>query len=169
MSRLVRTFLYFGLIISQLACYSVPHLIWPQEDVVTREVKPNEVRSILIAARRSEFKEMIINAIKINYQDDSVHIKIIGLDNLGLENPDHYQVIVLINTCMSWDMDRNVNSFLKKYSNQDNIIILTTSGDGNWLPKKKNRQFDAVSSASIIADVDKISQEIITKIDHLLN
>ncbi|MBN2600814.1 MAG: hypothetical protein JXR87_02355 [Candidatus Marinimicrobia bacterium] len=148
---------------------SVPHLIWPQEDVIARQIQIEEAKRILIAARQSDFKEEIINAIIEKYNGTQIAVKIIGLNDIGQESPENYKAVIVLNTCMSWDMDRNVNSFLKAYPNSDNIIILTTSGDGGWLPKKKGRQFDAISSASKIADVDKISKEIIEKINHLLN
>jgi len=69
---------------------------------------------------------------------------------------------------MSWDMDRNVNAFLKRHKEQSNIIVLTTSGDGGWLPKMKGRNFDAISSASQEDKIDGISDEIISKVRLLL-
>jgi len=164
--------LFYGLFVTilatQMGCFSVPHLIWPKEDVLTRQVTPEATQEILIASRESEFKEKIITTIVENYQGQNVNIKIIGLSDVIAENPADYRAVLLINTCMSWDMDRKVNSFLKKYPDRDNIIVLTTSGSGEWLPKKKKRRFDAISSASEMTDVDQVAKEITEKIDLLL-
>ena len=74
----------------------------------------------------------------------------------------------MINTCMSWDMDRNVKAFLKKHKNQGNMIILTTSGDGKWLPKMKDQNFDAISAASEKNKVDEVANTIITRVKSLI-
>ncbi len=165
----VRLLFLFVLMFTQFACFSVPQLIWHQEDVLIQQVQIDASRKILIASRKSDFKEALIEKIIENYKGKNLAIKVIGLAELDQENAEEYQSIILINTCMSWDMDRNVNKFLKNHLDDGNVIVLTTSGDGRWLPKKKGRQFDAISSASKITDVEKVSNEIIEKINHLLN
>jgi hypothetical protein len=48
------------------------------------------------------------------------------------------------------------------------MIVLTTSGDGDWLPKMEGRNFDAISSASKQANVDAVAGTIIAKVERLL-
>ena len=168
MKRFLLMTLFTVVIASQTGCFSVPHLVWSKEDVLARQITPDAPQAILIASRESEFKEEIITKIVENYQGQNVNIKIIGLSDVIAENPADYRAVLLINTCMSWDMDRKVHSFLKKYPDRDNIIVLTTSGDGGWLPKKKKRRFDAISSASEMTNVNTVAKEISNKIDQLL-
>ena len=153
----------------QISCVSVPHMILPQKDIQPGELnEPGLDKKILVASRYSDFKQTIVEKIKTAFQDESVYIKFIGLGQIEEENADQYNAVVMINTCMSWDMDRNVHGFLKRYKDHSNMIILTTSGDGNWLPKMKGRNFDAISSASKKANADEVANEIITKINSRL-
>lgn len=156
-------------IIFQISCVSVPHMILPQKDIESANLnEPGLDKKILVASRYSDFKQEILEKIKMAFLDKSVYIKFIGLGQIEKENADQYNAVVMINTCMSWDMDRNVHGFLKRYKDHSNMIILTTSGDGNWLPKMKGRNFDAISSASKKAKVDQIVDEIIAKINSRL-
>jgi len=169
-----KRFLLFGILLLslsliQIACVSVPHLIWPQKDIQPSELnKPSLEKRILVASRSSEFKDTVVNKIRGDFQNESVYMKFIGLEQLEKEDGTNYAAIVMINTCMSWDMDRNVKSFLKRHNDQSNMIVLTTSGDGDWLPKMKEQNFDAISSASKEDNVDVIADKIVNKIRVLL-
>ncbi|HDP67089.1 MAG TPA: hypothetical protein ENN20_01160 [Candidatus Marinimicrobia bacterium] len=147
----------------QFACSSMPRLIWRENDVLP--VRPESAATILIASRQSAFKAAVIETVAVNYQTTNIAVKIVGLEALESENPADYQAVVLINTCMAWKMDPAVEFFLKQYPAAGNIIILTTSGDGDWLPKNRNGQYDAISAASEMADVEKTAAKIIQKID----
>lgn len=64
-----------------------------------------------------------------------------------------------------WNLNPVVGSFLKQHPAAGNLIILTTSGDGDWLPKKQTGQYDTVSAASEMADVQETAGKLIQKID----
>ena len=84
------------------------------------------------------------------------------------EDATDYNAVVMLNKCMGWQMDRNVNGFLKRYQDHKNMIVLTTSGDGGWLPKMKGRNFNAISAASKKANVEDVANQVISKIYMLL-
>lgn len=157
-------------LIMQLSCVSVPHMVLPQKDIEPFNLnEQHQTQKVLVAARSSEFKEALVAKIKANYQDQPVFVRFMGLNQLKQESAGDYRAVVLINTCWSWDMDRNVKAFLKRTKNQNNLIVLTTSGSGDWQPKKKEQNFDAVSAASQKANVDVVAATIIEKIDSLLH
>lgn len=159
--------LFCTLCFMQTNCF-VPHLIWPQGDIQQVELNdPSFEKRALVASRSSEFKDAVVNKIRDSFKGESVYVKFIGIDKLKKEDGTKYSAVVLISTCMGWKLDRTVNGFLNRHEDQGNIIVLTTSGDGDWLPKKKDRHFDAISSASQPVRVNEIADEIITKI-HLL-
>jgi hypothetical protein len=167
--RFILGALLLSLSIMQLSCFSVPHLFWPQKDIQPHELhEPSLGKKALVASRSSEFKDAVVEKIKSAFKDESVYVKFIGLEQLEKENGAEYSAVVLINTCMSWDMDRNVKAFLKRHKEQSNIIVLTTSGSGGWLPKMKGHNFDAISSASQEDKVDVVADEIITKVRLLI-
>jgi hypothetical protein len=160
--------LIFLMSLLQMNC-SVPHRVLPQKDIQPGEInEPTLDKRVLIASRFSEFKQEIIDRIKEVYQDKPVYLKIIGLEDVKKEDANTYSAVVLINKCMAWQMDRNVNAYLKRYDGHKNFIVFTTSGDGNWLPKMEERNFDAISSASEIAKVDEVASQIINKINILI-
>ncbi|MBC8236245.1 hypothetical protein H8E77_42400 [bacterium] len=167
-------FLLFGLLllsvsIMQVSCFSVPHLLWPQKDIQPTELnEPSLERKVLVASRSSEFKDAVVQKIGEAFKNEPVYVKFIGLEQLEKEDGANYAAVVLINKSMSWDMDRNVKGFLKRHKEQSNMIVLTTSGDGEWLPKMKGRHFDAISSASQEDKIDEIADEIISKVRLLL-
>lgn len=152
----------------QMQC-SVPHRVLPHKDIQPSELhEPTLDKKVLVAARSSEFKQAIVEKIKEAFQEKSVYVKFIGLGEIKQEQAEQFNAVVLINTCMSWDMDRNVHGFLKQYKDYRNMIIVTTSGGGDWLPKKKGRNFDAISCASKKATVDELANQIIDKINALI-
>jgi hypothetical protein len=57
---------------------------------------------------------------------------------------------------------------MKQQDSYDNIIVLTTSGDGGWLPDTTTRDFDAISAASKHALVDETAGEIVDRVLALL-
>jgi len=163
-----RTNILIGLVIiclciTQSGCFSVPHLFWPQKDIKTVELNKNSSQKVLIASRSSEFKDALVDKIKESFKDKPIYIKFIGLEGLKKEKDEKYNAVVMLNTCLSWDMDRNVKSFLKRHKDQSNMIVLTTSGDGNWKPKMKDQSFDAISAASKKENIDQVADIIITK------
>jgi hypothetical protein len=158
--------LIFGLF--QMHCVSVPHLIWPQKDIQQNQLNaPVLEKKVLVASRSSEFKDAIVSKIAATFKDQSVFVKFIGLDLLKEEDGDQYDAVVVINTCMSWSLDRPVNAFLDRYQKQAHIIVLTTSGSGEWMPKMKGRQFAAISAASKMVTVDAVADNIINRVNAL--
>lgn len=152
-------------IILQTLGLSVPHFFWPKKDIETSELNQAFLEDkVLIASRSSEFKNAIIEKIEEAMKNDSVYVKFTGLKKLRDEDHDRYNAIGLINTCMAGGMDPIAKDFLKNQKGKNNIVILTTSGGGDWLPKMKHQNFDAIASASEKDNVDSVAKEIIDKI-----
>jgi len=151
-------------VILQALGISVPHLFWPKKDIETSEQnQPSLEKKILIASRSSEFKNAVLEKIKEEFKNDSVYLKLTGLKKLKGEDIGSYNTIVLINTCMAGGMDPIAKGFVKRRKDKK-IIVLTTSGDGGWLPKIKDQSFDAVATASEKDKTDSVAKEIIDKI-----
>lgn len=158
--------LSWGMVLA--GCYA-PQYIFRQRDIQPYEMNmPTQPKKILVASRSTEFKDAVVERIKGSFQGKRVYLKFIGIENLKDENGGDYDAVVILNTCMNWTMDRHVEAFLKRHPYQGNMIILTTSGDGDWLPSMKERTFDAVSSASKIDRVDEIAKRILERVQQLL-
>ena len=70
---------------------------------------------------------------------------------------------------MAGSMDRHVKAFVKRHTDQKHMIVLTTSGDGGWLPDMEGHHFDAISSASQKDKIDEVADQIIAKMRSLLD
>jgi hypothetical protein len=69
---------------------------------------------------------------------------------------------------MGWTVDVEVERFLAKYGHLSSIIVLTTSAGGDVLPDLENRNIDAISSASVLDRAQTLAQEMIAKINRLI-
>ena len=148
---------------------TAPQYFWPQSDMEFYEINEKTLENkILIASRKSEFKNAIVMKIQEAFLEKAVYIRIIGVENLKNEDAKQYSAVLIINTCMGWKIDRKVEAFLNKYGKLNSIIVLTTSDGGDILPDIKGRQIDAISSASVKERIDPIAEDIISKIDKLL-
>lgn len=148
--------------ISILVNCSVPQRFWPQKDITSEVIGNQQSRNqYLLASSKSEFKIELINEIKANFDTDSTFMDIIGID--GLENIDSkkYKKIIIIGTCLSWGLEYKVQEYLDRMTELDKVVLLSTSGDGNWLPKKyKKMELDALSSASKLDLVPSLADTI---------
>lgn len=147
-----------------------PQYIWPQRDIDFQEInQPTLEKKILIASRKSEFKSRVVSRVRDAFHNKNAYIKVIGIEKLENEDANQYSAVVLLNTAMGWKADRKVESFLVRFGKLNKIIVLTTSGGGDVFADTKNRQIDAISSASTKDEVEDVSNNIISKINALID
>jgi len=148
---------------------SIPRRIWSGKDINSSELHDRGAdQSVLVASLSSEFKDAVVKRIKENFADRPVYMKFIGLDGLEEENGAEYDAVVIVNRCVAWGMSPKVESFLERSEDHAHMIVLTTSGDGAWMPDKKGRNFDAIASASVKADINIVADKISAQIHVLL-
>ena len=152
-----------------LAGCAVPQHFWPQEDITASDIaaipgKP----TVLIASRASAYKTELVAELREELSTAQISYKIIGIKQLGQVDATDYAAVVVINTCLAWGLDNEVSAFLDSQKTTGNIILLTTSGEGSWLPDKSGRDFDAISGASIKENVSDVAQNLMKKIQERL-
>jgi hypothetical protein len=147
---------------------SVGRRVWPQKDITADALSGTKNKHVLVASRSSEFKTAVIAKLKDELKKDSVSVKFIGIDKLEDEKAKDYSACVILNICIAGGMDRLVDNFLDDNPEQKNIMVLTTSGDGDWMPGMKDRHFDAVASASKKDKSDEVAGILIAKVRALL-
>ena len=167
MHRKLLLMVVFGIAVT--AACTAPQHFWPQTDIVHDEINSAALeRKLLIASRESEFKAGIIARVKSAYADQDVYIRLVGIEDLKREDPDNYTAILIINTCMGWDIDWRVKDFLNRTQDLDAIVVLTTADAADSYPQLEGRQVDAMSSASVKSKIEPLAAEIIGKLDRLL-
>ncbi len=137
----------------------------PQSAAAAHEVGEEAFGTrILLASRDSDFKVEIARRIGEALRDEPVYVKFIGIKQLANEAGSDYTAIILMTRCTSWSMDPEAKAFLEKNPELSNIVLLITSGDGEWKPDMEGKKFDAITSASVMTHVDSVTEEILEKL-----
>lgn len=150
------------LMISVIAFYSYAHFlsnIWPQKKIESKEFGESKAdRKVLIGGISSQFKDEIVKAVVDSLKNDSVYVKTAGLSQLRNENPEKWNAVFILNTCIGWEIDSRVNKFLRSYPNYHSFVVLTTSGDPDSCGKssKLPANIDVISSASNNTKKDEV-------------
>jgi flagellar biosynthesis regulator FlaF len=166
MNYTIQKILLFAFILSVVTACAVPQRYWPQEDIEAAEYGSKQAdKTILVAATETEFKNQLISELKNNLDSTEYYLHFTGLENLQKTNTGEYDKIIIISTCLSWGLEHVVQEFLDQAREKEKIILISTSGDGNWVPKKYAREMDAIATASKMVNIPKILYKVKTNID----
>lgn len=164
---LVPLLLVFPLV---LGSCSVGRHFAPQSDIDSYEVGAKDFDTkILVASRDSDFKVEVARRIGEALIDRPVYVKFVGIDSLDEEDAAAYDAILILTTCIGWGMDSATESFLKRHRDHDHVVVLITSGAGDWKPDMDEWDFDAVTSASVMEDAESVAKTLLEKIDTVLD
>jgi hypothetical protein len=135
---------------------------------VARSFEVNDshaTQRVLIATQGSKFKDALVAAVVERLKARKVYVKVVDVSALPGVNEEGWNAIVLVHT---WEMRRppaEVKSFVDRTRNSGKLVVLTTSGAGNF----KMDGIDAISSASVIAEVPSRAADIAARIDAILD
>lgn len=117
---------------------------------------------ILVATENSDFKNYALDKI-INSFDKDTYFKIINIKDINKENHNIFNKTIVFNSVWFGKIDGSVKSLVSIQSNKDKIILIATSGSGEWnnpanidaitVATKKNQ--DATSKDIIVEDILK--------------
>lgn len=152
-----------------LAGCAVPQRFWPQKDIVGSDAGsiPGQ-QEVLIASRSSEYKQLLVDELHKQLFSAGIPHKTIGVKQLKGVDATRYSAVVVINTCLAWGLDNEIKTFLNHQQQTANIILMTTSGEGTWLPDKQGLDFDAISGASVKSNVGDVAQDLLERIQKRL-
>jgi len=126
---------------------------------------PNYIRKLVIATQGSEFKNLVTNEIIDHFKEDSIFIQVIDVSSLPKIQLKDYNAVVLMHTWENWKPPVEVKEFINRTtSEKSKIVILTTSGQGNY----KMDGVDAITGESNLEEIKFFSQKIIDKLSPLL-
>lgn len=121
-------------------------------------------RSVLVATQGSRFKDAIVTGLVDHLKEREAHVKVIDVAALPGVNVKDWDAIVVIHT---WEMRRPpepVKAFVDGMGSRGNVIVLTTSGAGDF----KMDGIDAISAASRMEDVSARIAEMSARVDAVL-
>jgi menaquinone-dependent protoporphyrinogen IX oxidase len=123
--------------------------------------------AMIIASDSSAFKDSIRDKIIRHYQDDG-NIELINIKRLKEINPLDYDVVLIIDTTLAWSgFNPSLNTFLENHEYKQNVIVFMTAADPNWTYSYQG--VDAITSASVMKNIDVKFEEIRQQIDRCLN
>ncbi len=105
---------------------------------------------VLIAGASSDFRESVVRSVVDSLTVDSFFVKVTRFKDLRNEDPSNWDAIVLVNTCIAWDIENRVRKYIAGNSSYRRFILFTTSGDPDSCcsSSKLPAGVDALSSAS---------------------
>ncbi len=131
----------------------------------TYEVNPQiQERSVLIATQGSKYKNAIVEKIVEHLKTETIYIKVTDVSNLEKVDESVWSAILVIHTCEMWEPPVEVSTFLNNLKNKDKIVVLTTSGDGDY----KMENVDAITGASVMEEVPAKVEEIKNQLNEIL-
>lgn len=169
MSHIKKVTLFIVVIVILLLVFGLWYNFTYSMDII----KPTQVntteynRKLLIATQGSKFKNELTNRIIEQYKNDSIYINIIDITALKKSDLTSYQAILLIHTWENWKPPVMVENFINTLSESDKnkLIVMTTSGNGSY----KMDGIDAITGESNIHELGTISNEIILRLNPLVN
>ena len=156
-----------GIIILTAGAFGVYLLVHIQKTADFFEVNSPELeKKVLIATQGSTFKDAVVAAVvkEVGYQ--RVFIKVIDVSGLGSVDEDRWNAVVLIHTTEAWKLQPDVERFLARMEHPEKVILVTTSGSGEW--KTDKFDIDTITAASGPAEEASVANEIIGRVKALL-
>ena len=157
-----------GSIVVLLVVLLAVYLLLNRQRVITSSEmgSPAMKQRVLIASQGSSFKDALVESLTTHLKADSVYIKVIDVTGLKDINEADWNAVVLIHTTEQWKMPPDVKACLDRAKDLGKVIVLTTSGSGEW--KAKGYNVDIITSASKREELPVLTKEIISRLDSIL-
>ncbi len=157
-----------GSIIGLLIIAAVGYkLLFSQGVAESFEVNNSDLTTkVLIATQGSGFKDALVSGIIEDLKKKAIYMKVVDVSALPEIKENEWNALVLINTCQSGSLQADVKKYLSQTRKPDHVVLLTTSGSGNWKPEKS--PVDSISSASKKKNVGPLLAEILKRVKTIL-
>jgi len=156
-----------GVLIILLVIISGIYLLIHVQDVAEpMEVgSPEMNKKILIASQGSKYKNIMVDTLIARLKTEDVYISVIDISNLSEIDQEDWDAEVIINTTEGWKVPEPVKEFLDRIEKPDVVMLLITSGNGEWKPE--DCKVDILTSASKVADISEKANSIEEKVNSL--
>jgi hypothetical protein len=150
-----------------LLCASPGHFMsstWPQKSFPAGAYGDSLAsKRVLIGGVTSPFKEAIVKSIIDSLLKDSVFVKTVGIGKLKKEKATAWNAVLLLNTCMAWEINYKVRKFAKAFPEYRSFVVVTTSGDPKSCGSAKQlpENIDAISTASEKQKLPEITAKVL--------
>jgi len=127
----------------------------------------NAPHKIVIASNGSDFRDSIRDKVIKKYSDNC-YIEVINLGKLQEVEYERYDAILVMDAIIAWGgFNPEMKNYIDSLSDKKKVVLFLSAGDEEL--KYSYKGVDAISSASVVAEEDKVVKEITGKIDLLLS
>lgn len=135
------------------------------EVIPTIEINNSSLTAkVLIASQGSDYKREVVANVVDAFRESEVYVKVIDVTKLTDIQESDWDVIVLLHTWEMWKPQINAAALMKRTLNKEKLVVLATSGSG----EEMMNEVDGITSASVLSNASKDSQEIIQSIKTIL-
>nr|WP_297347000.1 hypothetical protein [uncultured Glaciecola sp.] len=124
----------------------------------------NPKHKLLIATQGSEYKNAVVAGIIDALKNRQIDVRVVDVSTLSNINIDEWSAVVILHTWENWQPQKDAMLFIERNPDLKNIVVLTTSGQGDL----KMESVDAVTSASAIANIEKDTAEMVLRINSVI-
>ena len=167
MKILKRVLIVLGsLIVLFLIAFGVYLLVNIQDIAESFEVgSPEMGKKILIASQGSEYKNLMVDTLTARLKGQDVYIRVIDISGLKEISEEDWNAEIIIHTTEGYRLPDPVKEFLGRVENPDEVLLLITSGSGEWKPE--GCKVDILTSASRVNDIPEKADIIEDEINSL--
>ena len=161
MNKLLKVIGYITLtVILLLVIFSAWYVIkfYPRSAEPFEVNSPSLEQKLLIATQGSEFKDTLVKRIVEAFKDQDVYIKVIDVSTLEETRGEDWWGVVIINASMMDKINSSVHDYLPVAENSENIVVITTSGGGDFVPS--DLHVDGITTASRLSAVEQVMRHI---------
>jgi hypothetical protein len=125
---------------------------------------PQSSPRVLIATQGSKFKDAVVAGVVEQLKARAAYVKVIDISALPGVDDGEWSAVVILHT---WEMGKppnEVQAFVDRARGSGKLVVLSTSGAGD----SRIEGLDAISSASVVADAASRAEDILVKLDAIL-
>jgi len=155
-----------ALIVLFVVVFGIYLLIHVQDVAEPLEVgSPDMNKKVLIATQGSKYKNLMVDTLIARLKAEDIYISVIDISNLSEINQEDWDAEIIIHTTEGWKVPEPVKEFLDRIEKPDVVMLLITSGNGEWKPE--DCKVDILTSASKVADISEKANSIEEKVNSL--
>lgn len=129
-----------------IGCLIYVYLYYPRPAEPFEFKGDHPVRRILIATQGSDFKNVLVENLCDSLKNSPVYIKGVRVKDLDGIDHGNWDRILIVNSFLVW-LNRHVQRFVRSAAEPEKILLMVTSGGGDWQPEP-DLKVDAFTSAS---------------------
>lgn len=127
---------------------------------------PEFEKKVLIASQGSDFKNIVVESLTTYLEKKQTYVKVIDVTLLAEVDEDAWDALVFIHTTEQRKLWPDVDEYLTRAKHMNKVILVTTSGSGDW--KTNKYDVETITSASKKEEMPTLLPALYMKLDQLL-